>query len=89
MQQPLGFVLPPHASKVDGQSGGDDAEADGALLWSLPERHYNQEEAGQHEAHRQQDVHLQRGDARIEHKLQDKASSSFWGTDENVLFRSY
>lgn len=60
MHQPLGFVLPLNADEVDGQSGADDAEADGAFLRRLPERHDDEEEAGEDEAHRQQDVHLQR-----------------------------
>lgn len=56
--QPLGLVLPVNPDVIDGDAGGDDAEADAALLGSLPEGHDDEEEAGQHEAHGQQDVHL-------------------------------
>lgn len=59
VQQPLGFGLPPHAQEVEGQPGSDDTEADGALLWSLPDGDDDEEEAGQHEADGQQEVHLQ------------------------------
>lgn len=43
--QPLGFSLPPHTNKIDGQSSADDPEADGALDWSLPEGDDDKEEA--------------------------------------------
>lgn len=65
MQQPLGFVLPPNTNEVNGQPGGDDTEPDGALNRSLPERHDDEEEAGQNEAYRQQDVDL-RSEGRAE-----------------------
>lgn len=58
IQHPLGFVLPPNTNEVHGHPGGDDAEPDGALDRSLPERHDDEEEAGQHEADRQQEVDL-------------------------------
>lgn len=62
--QPLGFVLPAHSKYVDGDAGGDDAKADCALQWSLPERDDDEEEAGQHEAYRQQNVHLREEERR-------------------------
>lgn len=62
--QPLGLVLPANPKVVDGDAGGDDAEADAALLGSLPEGHDDEEEAGQHEAHGQEDVHLVVGGAK-------------------------
>lgn len=58
MRQPLGFVLPNNADEVDRQSGGNDAETDGTFDGRLPEGNDDEEEAGEHEAHRQQDVHL-------------------------------
>lgn len=61
VQHPLGFVLPHHADHVDGHSGGDDAEADGALLRGLPDGDDDEEEAGEHETQRQQNVHLRGG----------------------------
>lgn len=60
LEEPLGLGLPPDAKYVDGHSGGDDAEADGALHWSLPDGDKDEEEARQHKTGRQQDVHLQR-----------------------------
>lgn len=56
--KPLGFVLPPNAEEVDGNTGGDDAEPDAALGWSFPDGHDDQEETRQDEGKRQQDVHL-------------------------------
>lgn len=41
--QPLGLVLPVNPKVVDGDAGGDDAEADAALLGSLPEGHDDEE----------------------------------------------
>lgn len=46
ISQPLGFSLPPHTNKIDGQSSADDPKADGALDWSLPEGDDDKEEAG-------------------------------------------
>jgi len=59
IQHPLGFALPPHTDEVDGNSGGDDAETDRTLHWSLPEGDDDEEEAGEHETHRQQNIYLQ------------------------------
>lgn len=58
MEHPFGFVLPIHAHEVDGHPGDDDAEADGTFQWSLPEGDDDEEEAGEHETHRQQQIHL-------------------------------
>lgn len=58
IQHPLGFALPPHTDEVDGNSGGDDAETDRTLHWSLPEGDDDEEEAGEHETHRQQNIYL-------------------------------
>lgn len=65
IQQPLGFGLPPHAQEVDRHSGTDDAKADGTLLWSFPEGDDDEEEAGQHKTHWQQNIHLQAEDTRV------------------------
>ncbi|TNN54993.1 hypothetical protein EYF80_034780 [Liparis tanakae] len=62
---PLGFVLPPHADEVDGDPRRDDAEADGALHRGLPDGDDDEEEAGEHEAHRQQNIHLNRDGGRL------------------------
>ncbi len=63
--QPLWFALPPNTKEVDGYPGGDDAKANSTFTWSLPEGNDDEEEAGQHKTHRQQNIHLQGGDGKI------------------------
>lgn len=61
LQQPLRFVLPTYTKQVDRNACGDDAKADGALHWSLPEGDHDEEQTRHYETHWQQNVHL-RGD---------------------------
>lgn len=63
LQNPLGLILPPDTKEVDRQAAEDDGKANATLHGCLPERHGNEEEAGQDEEYREGQIHLgQKGD---------------------------
>lgn len=60
--QPAGFIFPPHTKHVDRNARDNDGKAYPTLHRRFPEWNDDEEQTGQHEAHRQQDIHLRRDD---------------------------
>lgn len=58
LQNPLRLAPPPDTKEVDRQPAEDDGKANATLHGRLPERHGNEEKAGQDKEHREGQIHL-------------------------------